>query len=152
MTQTGNRWAASSSWQTAPDITGLLPAAASTSRMIVTRTAINNVAVCPEGFGSTGPCNFFRFTVPAAATYNFTIDWEGTAGDPDVDIYHCADTVVATFGTASDPCFITGASGATGAKPQSTGADAYAPGTYWFVLEIFAGGGPRNAFVSIARP
>jgi hypothetical protein len=149
VTQTGNRWAGSSSWQTAPDISALLPAAASTSRMIVTRSPVNNVAVCPEGFGSTGPCNFFRFNVPASATYNFTIDWEGTAGAPDVDIYHCSDSTVANFGTA---CFVTGGSGATGAKPQSTGNDVYTATTYWFVIEIFDGAGPRNAYLSIARP
>lgn len=154
----GNRWAAASSWQTAPDITGLLPAAAgATSRMIVTRGA-SNQTVCneftvPAQFGgpSSGPCMMFRFTVAAPTSLNFTSDWEGTAGDPDVDVYVCADTVVADFGTANDPCFVDGGSGATGAKPQTTGNDVYAAGTYWLVLEIFAGSGPRNAYLTITR-
>jgi hypothetical protein len=151
VTQTGDNWAASGSWQTAPDISALLPAAASTSRMIVTRTTASNAAVCGEGpaGGSTGPCMMFRFDVAATTTYTFTIDWEGAALAPDVDIYHCNDSTVANLGTA---CFITGASGATAAKPQTTNADAYAPGTYWFVVEIYDGTGPRNAYVSIARP
>jgi len=151
ITQTGDRWAASGSWQTAPDITALLPAAAGqTSLLTVTRTSANNAAKCGEGpgGGSTGPCMFFKFTIASSVTLNFTTDWEGAALAPDVDIYHCNDTTVANLGTA---CFVTGGSGATAAKPQSTGNDVYAPGTYWFVIEIFDGAGPRNAYVSIAR-
>lgn len=149
VTQTGNRWAAASSWQTAPDISALLPAAASTSRLIVTR-GTENVAVCPElSFASAGPCMMFKYTVAATTTLNFTADWEGTAAAPDVDVYVCADTVVATL--AAD-CFVDGGSGATGAKPQTTGNGAYPAGTYWFVVEVYDGTGPRNAYVSISRP
>ena len=149
VTQTGNRWAAASSWQTAPDISGLIPAAAGTSRMIVTR-GTPNVAVCPEEpFASSGPCMMFQFTLGAATTLAFNTDWEGTAADPDVDIYVCADTVVANL---ANDCFVDGGSGATGAKPQTTGNDAYAAGTYWLVLEVYAGTGPRNAYVNIVRP
>ncbi len=149
VTQTGNRWAAASSWQTAPDISALIPAAAGTNRMIVTR-GTPNVAVCPElDFGSAGPCMMFRFDLAAAATLNFNTDWEGTAADPDVDIYLCADTVVANL---ANDCFVDGGSGATGAKPQTTGNDAYPAGTYWLVLEVYAGTGPRNAYVNLVRP
>ncbi len=151
VTQTGNRWSGSVSWQTAPDISALLPSAASSSRMIVTRGA-DNAAVCPEvalGFGSTGPCMMFKYTVAATTTLNFTTDWEGTALAPDVDIYVCSDSTVANFGTA---CFVDGGSGATGSEPQTTGNDPYAAGTYWFVIEIYDGTGPRNAFVTISRP
>lgn len=149
VTQTGNRWAAASSWQTAPDISGLLPAAAGTSRMIVTR-GTPNVAVCPElSFASAGPCMMFKFTLGATTTLNFTTDWEGTAAAPDVDVYVCADSVVANL---ANDCFVDGGSGATGAKPQTTGNDAYTAGTYWFVVEVYDGSGPRNAYVTIARP
>lgn len=145
-----NPFAGASSWQTAPDITGRLPAAAGqTSSLIVTRGA-DNVAVCPElSFGSAGPCMMFRFTLAAATSLNFTADWEGTAAAPDVDIYVCADTVVANL---ANDCFVDGGSGATGAKPQTTGDDTYAAGTYWFVVEVYDGAGPRNAYVTIAQP
>ena len=145
----GNPWSGASSWQTAPDISPLIPAAAGASHMIVTR-GTPNVAVCPElPFDSAGPCMMFRFTVAAPTSLNFTADWEGTAGDPDIDVYVCADTVVATL---ADDCFVDGGSGATGVKPQTTGNDVYAPGTYWVVLEVYAGSGPRNAYLRIARP
>lgn len=149
VTQTGNRWAAASSWQTAPDISALLPAATGSSRMIVTR-GTPNVAVCPElSFASAGPCMMFKFTLAATTTLNFTTDWEGTAAAPDVDVYVCADTVVANL---ANDCFVDGGSGATGSKPQTTGNDAYTAGTYWFVVEVYDGTGPRNAYVTIARP
>jgi hypothetical protein len=145
----GNPWAAASDWQTAPDITSLLPAAGSASHMVVTR-GTPNVAVCPElSFASAGPCMMFKFTLAATTTLNFTADWEGTAAAPDVDIYVCADTVVANL---ANDCFVDGGSGATGAKPQTTGNDSYAPGTYWFVVEIYDGTGPRNAYITIRQP
>jgi hypothetical protein len=145
-----NPFAGASSWQTAPDITNRLPAAAGqTSHLIVTRGA-DNVAVCPElSFGSAGPCMMFRYTVGAPTALNFTTDWEGTAAAPDVDIYVCADTVVANL---ANDCFVDGGSGATGAKPQTTGNDTYPAGTYWLVVEVYDGAGPRNAYVTITRP
>jgi hypothetical protein len=149
VTQTGYPWTGSSSWQTAPDISSLIPAATGSSRLVVTR-GTPNVAVCPElSFGSAGPCMMFRYTLAATTTLNFTTDWEGTAADPDVDIYVCADSVVANL---ANDCFVDGGSGATGAKPQTTGDDAYAAGTYWLVLEVYDGNGPRNAYVTIRRP
>ena len=151
VTQTGNRWAASNSWQTAPNISGLIPAAPGTNRLTATRGAAN-AAVCPEvalAFGSSGPCMMFRFTLAAATVLNFTTDWEGAALAPDIDVYVCSDSTVANFGAN---CFVDGGSGATGAKPQSTGNDAYPAGTYWFVIEVYDGTGPRNLYVNIARP
>ena len=148
VTQTGNEWAAASSWQTAPDITSLIPAAPGSSRMIVTGGA-GNVAVCPEEpFASAGPCMMFKYTLAAPTTLNFLADWEGAAGDPDVDIYVCADTVVANL---VNTCFVDGGSGATGVKPQTTGNDAYPAGTYWFVVEVYFGS-LRNSYITITRP
>jgi hypothetical protein len=151
VTQTGNFWAASNGWQTAPDISSLVPAAASSSRMIA-GTVPANAAVCPEvvlGFGSTGPCMMFKFVLAAPTTLNFTTDWEGTAAAPDVDIYACADSTIANFGSA---CFEDGGAGATGSKPQATGNHAYAAGTYWFVIEIYDGAPSPNYNVTISRP
>jgi hypothetical protein len=146
--QVGNQWAAASSWQTAPDISSMLPAGPGNARMIVGSGA-GNVAVCPEeSFGSLGPCMMFKFTVAATTTLNFNVDWEGTATAPDVDVYVCADTVVANL---ANDCFVDGGSGATAAKPQTTGNDAYAAGTYWLVVEVFDGT-LRNSFVTITRP
>jgi len=151
VTQTGNFWAASNSWQTAPDISSLIPAAASSSRMIA-GTVPANAAVCPEvalGFGSTGPCMMFKFVLAAPTTINFTTDWEGTAANPDVDIYACADSTVANFGTA---CFEDGGAGATGSKPQATGNHVYPAGPHWFVIEIYDGTPSPNYNVTISRP
>jgi len=160
--QTGNFWAASNSWQTAPDITSLLPASGGTSQMIVGLPTAQDVSICPEvalGAGSTGPCAMFKFTVAAPTTINFTVSWEGTASNPDVDIYACSDSTVANFGAA---CFEDGGHGATGSLPQSTGNFTYPVGTHYFVIENYCSGDPAevhcvfgsspNNFVTITAP
>jgi hypothetical protein len=154
VTQTGDFWgAAPTNWQTAPNITSLLPASGATSGILVTDPSVSNAAVCPEaalGFGSSGPCMMFRFTLADTATLKFTTSWEGGAVAPDVDIYACADSTVANFGTA---CFEDGGSGATGALPQSTGNHTYAAGDHWFVIEVFDNSSPtKNISTIIARP
>jgi hypothetical protein len=149
---TGSQWAASNSWQTAPNISSLIPAAAGgSSRMTVPPVSPNNAAVCPEvalGFGSAGPCMMFRFDLAAPTTVVFTTDWDGTTAT-DVDVYICADTTVADFGAN---CFEDGGAGATGAKPQSTGpANLLPAGPHWFVIELYAGTTANN-YVTISRP
>lgn len=151
VTQTGDRWAGDASWQTAPDITGLLPAAG-TNRKLISTTGPANVAVCPEGvlgFGSSGPCMMFKFTLADTATYNFATDWEGTAAAPDIDIFACSDSTLANFGAA---CFEDGGGGATGAKPQATGNHRYTAGTHYFVIENYDGAASKNLFTTISRP
>jgi len=151
VTQTGDFWAADNSWQTAPDITALLPAAGTSTKMIST-SGPANVAVCPEGvlgFGSSGPCMMFKFTLADTATYKFTTDWEGTAAAPDIDIYVCGDSTVANFGAS---CFEDGGNGATGAKPQATVNFKYAAGTHYFVIENYDGAVSKNLRTTIARP
>jgi hypothetical protein len=152
VTASGDKWAAASSWQTAPDISSMLPASGGTSFLLSTTTSVNNGAVCPEnalGFGSTGPCMMFKFTLAAPATLNFTTAWAGTASAPDIDIYACSDSTVANFGTA---CFEDGGAGATGSLPQTTGNHAYPAGTHWFVIEIFGGGTTASITTTITAP
>jgi hypothetical protein len=149
VTQTGDFWAGDASWQTAPDITALLPASGKSSNMIST-TGPANVAVCPElAFASSGPCMMFKFTLADTATYKFTTDWEGTATAPDVDIYVCSDSTVANFGTA---CFEDGGGGATSAKPQAAANHKYTVGTHYFVIENYDGAPSKNYRTTISRP
>jgi len=155
VTTSGNLWAASSSWQTAPDISSLIPAVGGAARhMTVAPVSPNNKAVCPEfvlAFGSGGPCMMFRFDLADTATVAFTTDWDGTTAT-DIDVYVCADSTTANFGTA---CFEDGGAGATAAKPQTTGGppanNLLAAGTHWFVIEVYAGT-TANSYVTIHRP
>lgn len=152
VTQSGAKWTAMDSWQTAPDITSLLPGAGGTSVLLINLPATDNSAVCPEvalGFGSAGPCSMLKFTVAAATSLNFTVDWVGDATDPDVDVYSCSDSTVANFGAA---CFEDGGNGATGSKPQTTKSFTYPAGTHWFVVENYAGTQSKNIYITITNP
>jgi hypothetical protein len=91
----------------------------------------------------------FKFTLADTATFNFRTDWEGEAAAPDVDIYACSDSTVANFGSA---CFEDGGNGATGAKPQATGAFQYSAGTHYFVIETYDGPPSKNMRTTIIRP
>jgi hypothetical protein len=145
-------WAASNSWQTAPNITSLLPATGQTSRMTVGTPSANNAAVCPEavlGFGSSGPCIMFRFDLADTMTVRFRTDWDGTTAT-DVDIYVCADSVVSAASFNAN-CFEDGGGGATGAKPQTTTSAQFPAGPHWVVIELFAGTTGNN-YVTILRP
>ena len=162
ITPTGDLWAGDSAWATAPDWTALIPAAAaSTNHAIVALTAANNKALCPEfrmGLlkatkASTGPCSIFRFTLAAPTVLRFRVDWVGGATNPDVDLSVCADSTAAAFNSTRAPCNFEGGAGATAAKPQTTAASkTYAAGTWWFVIENFAGVPSANHYVDIIRP
>jgi hypothetical protein len=165
MHQTGDFWIADTSWQTAPDITGLLPASGDTAKMIIGLPADNNVDVCPEfvlGYGSSGPCMIFKLALTSPTTLNFATIWasgDGDGGNPDIDIYACSDSTVANFGTA---CFEDGGNGATGKNPQVTGDFAYPAGTHYFVVEYYAAcdnapncttdGKTRNYYITVSSP
>ena len=159
VTQTGNRWAAlgTNSWQTAPDVSWLIPSAAGQTRHAILPLPAGNSAICPEvvmAFGSTGPCAILKITVGAATNMRFRVDWQGTALAPDVDLLVCSDTTLANFdGNTGAPCGVAGFGAATGAKPQITGATVVvAAGTYWVVIENFDGTPSANHFLSIIRP
>jgi hypothetical protein len=158
--QTGDYWAADASWQTAPDITPILPPKGQSSFMISTQ-GTSNAAVCPEGviFGGPGPCMMFRFTLPDTASYTFTTDWEGGATTPDIDIYVCPDSTVANFhstcnllGPPAGALPEDGGNGATTAKPQTTGPNhQFVAGTHWFVIENSSGQPTTNFRITITR-
>ena len=150
--QTGNQWAGSISWQTAPNLTAMIPTdSGGTARMIVA-TAGSNAAVCPEAvlpFGSTGPCMMFRFDVADTMTVRFRTDWDGTT-TTDIDVYVCADSVVSAASFNAN-CFEDGGGGATGAKPQTTSSAQFTAGPHWFVIELYGGPTPANNYVTILR-
>lgn len=153
VTPAASQWAASRSWQTAPNISNLIPAVGGApTLMTVPPVSPNNVAVCPEfvlDFGSAGPCMMFRFNLAAAANVSFTTDWDGTAAT-DIDVYVCADSVADSTSFDAN-CFEDGGGGATGAKPQATGpANAFGAGSHWLVIEVYAGT-TANTYVTIRR-
>jgi len=164
--QTGDRWAGLNSWQTAADLSGVLPASGANVQTLVGIPAVNNASVCPEvvlGFGSAGPCMIFKFTLAATTTLNFTTDWASGDGgkNPDMDTYACSDSTVANFGAN---CFEDGGAGAASNNPEITGNHAYAAGTHYFVIEYYAAcddtdptkcttdGKTRNYHLTISRP
>jgi hypothetical protein len=152
VTATGSVWAASASWQTAPNITAMIPALGDSAKMTVVPVSPNNVAVCPEAvlpFGSAGPCMMFRFDLADTAHVRFRADWDGTTAT-DIDIYVCADSVVSVAAFDAN-CFEDGGQGATGAKPQTTGGAQFPAGPHWVVIELYAGT-TANTYVTILRP
>ncbi|HTY06348.1 MAG TPA: hypothetical protein VMC86_07515 [Gemmatimonadales bacterium] len=132
-----NAYAGSDAYVPGFDLTPQLPASGSSVVLYPAQPLANNAPACPEvylGFGSSGPCLIFKFTLAAPATLDFTADWPGAnASNPDIDIYSCSG---ATASTACD--FEDGGAGATGLKPQSTGNHTYPAGTHYFIIEYYA--------------
>jgi hypothetical protein len=157
MHQAGYRWAGDNSWQTAPDISSILPAPGTSTQFLSGSPTVNNVSVCPEFVAvappnqSSGPCSIYKFTLSDTATYKFTTDWIGTAGAPDIDIYACSDSVVSAA-AFNNNCFEDGGAGATNLKPQATANHKYTAGTHYFVIENYAGATSRNLYTTISRP
>jgi hypothetical protein len=122
---------------------------------MISGTGAPNGAVCPDavaflGPPANGPCMMFQFTLADTATLSFTMDWKGTATNPDVDIYACSDSTVANFG---DACQEEGAGGATtAAKPEKTGFFKYPAGTHYVVIDVAKGTGSKNYYTTIRRP
>jgi len=154
-TQTGgDPFPGANEWQTAPDITSLLPAVGQSSLFLATGPASNPPNTCAEdrwgfgAFGLAGNCAIFRFTLAAPTTISFTVDWEG--GSADVDGVICSDSTLASFDvtlTTFTPCADDGLAGAGSSKPEVTGGVVYPAGTYWLVAQDFDGGGVRNYFI-----
>jgi hypothetical protein len=146
VTQTGDVYGlADTSFATAPTIA--LPAAAGQSVQIISNIGPPNNTQCAEvvfGFGSSGPCMIYQFTVAAPTDLTFSTDWApGTALAPDVDIYSCDDTGI-------PGCFEDGGGGATGSKPQEF-TFTFPAGTHYFVVEIYSGSGARNIITTITQ-
>lgn len=136
-------------WPTAPDITGLLPAAGQVSWLIATGAPSNPAGICPEDrfqFGPVGTCVLFKFTLAAPTTVTFTTDWTGGSGD--VDVLVCSDSALASYSSFT-PCVDDGFSGATSAQPEIAGGVQYPAGTYWLAMQDYDGGGVTNYIVKI---
>jgi hypothetical protein len=155
VTPTGDFWAGDDSYQTAPDISSRIPATGQATFLVGPPSTANS-AICPEvvlGFGSSGPCSIFKFTVAAATAIQFRADWTGTAGNPDTDIMVCSDTTLANFDpNTGAPCNAAGFGGAGSSKPETTAPTNFAPGTYWFVIETYFGTASPNYRVTLIRP
>src|SRR6266576_392149 len=131
--QTGNVWASDTTFATAPDISALLPLAASSYNMLIT-TAADSANACPEIAADTthnvqrdtllnnttfdttltktaiqNPCMYFKFVLGGTTTLNFTVDWEGVSDNPDMNVRVCSDSTPANWGTA---CHADGQAGA----------------------------------------
>jgi hypothetical protein len=155
---TGDQWAGDTIWQTAPNITALIPAVGGAATRMAVGTR-GNPAVCPEvvlgnstpatNDNSSGPCMIFRFDVVDTTSVRFTTDWDGTTAT-DIDIYVCADSVVSVASFNAN-CFEDGGGGATGVKPQQTSAHKFTAGPHWFVIELFGGATPKTNYVTIQR-
>jgi hypothetical protein len=163
-TQTGSDpFPGDNAWNTAPDITPLLPATGQTAWVLATAPASNpSPTICPEyrlftaDFGPpAGKCALFKFTLAAPATLTFTTDWDGGSGDSDFLI--CSDSTAASFDSVStdpgfgNPCIADGLAGASSSKPEVAGGVVYAAGTYWFAAQDFDGGGVKNFYIKIER-
>jgi hypothetical protein len=145
-------------WNTAPDITSLIPGAGQSNWLIATGAASNPANTCPEdrwgfgAFGLAGNCILLKFTLAAPATLTFTTDWSGGSGD--VDVVVCSDSALASYDvtlTTFTPCADDGLGGATSNKPEIAGGVTYPAGTYWLALQDFDGGGVTNFYVKIEQ-
>ncbi|HEY7684511.1 MAG TPA: hypothetical protein VH833_00265 [Gemmatimonadales bacterium] len=153
-TPTGDPFPGNNEWQTAPDITSLIPATVGVSPVFVaTGTAGNPPLTCAEdrfGFGPSGNCSIFKFTLAAPTTISFEVNWDGGSGD--VDAVICSDSALASFDvtfTTFDPCAGDGLGGAGASQPEVAGGVLYPAGTYWLVTQDFDGGGALNYYIKI---
>jgi hypothetical protein len=143
-------------WNTAPDITSLIPTdSGSVSQpFLVEPPASNAAGICPEdrfGFGPAGTCAFLKFTLADSTNVAFTTDWDPTTGS-DIDLVICSDSTAANFNTTTfAPCARDGLKGASSNQPETAGTKKYGPGTYWFVIQNFAGTAQSNYYVTITR-
>ncbi len=151
-TQAGDFWGpGDSSFATAPVLP--LPAAAGQSTGFTTDLGPANNTHCAEvvlGFGSTGPCMIFQFTVAAPTSLTFSTNWQpGGAVSPDIDIYACPAPQAAAADLNN--CFEEGGGGATGSKPQAF-TFTFPAGTHYLVIEDFDNtSATRNFSTTIKR-
>jgi hypothetical protein len=80
----------------------------------------------------------YKLTIPAGGV-SLTLNWSNGS---DVDIILCDDGC----GTVVD------VAGATGAQPESSTFAGVPPGTYYLVIDLFAGGPPAWISLALTRP
>lgn len=146
VTQTGSLWTpADTGYNTAPQIA--LPTTTGGKTYFITNMlgSYTNDADCGEGTGAggIGKCAFFKYVANGTDSLRFSVDWEGAATNPDVDIYSCGSAGVSQ-------CFEDPGTGATGSKPQ---VFAFKPsaGTHYYAVEIYAGTPPTNIVTTITK-
>jgi hypothetical protein len=147
VTPSGDQWSGDDAKATAPDLS--VPAAGQTTYALTNMTTVNNSASCPEvalGFGSSGPCMYYEFTLTEETRIDFVVDWNSAA---DIDI---GVATAACPGGGFGSCFVDGGAGATGARPERTGA-VFPAGTYYLVVELYAPASPpTNIYVTMSTP
>jgi hypothetical protein len=144
--QSGSLWTpADTGYATAPQVA--LPTTTGGKTLFLTDMlgTYTNDADCGEGTGAggIGKCAIFKYVATGTDSLSFSVDWEGTASDPDIDIYSCDNTGVAG-------CFEDNGSGATGSKPQVFRLKPTA-GTHYYVIEVYAGAPPANIVTTITK-
>lgn len=146
VTQSGSLWTpADTGYTTAPLINLPTTTGGKTVFLADMVGSYNNDADCGEGTGAggIGKCAIFKYVATGTDSLSFSVDWEGTASDPDIDIYSCDNTGVAG-------CFEDNGSGATGSKPQIFRLKPTA-GTHYYVIEVYAGTPPKNLITTITK-
>lgn len=146
VTQTGSRWTpADTGYATAPQIA--LPTTTGGKTYFVTDIlgSYNNDANCGEGTGAggIGICAIFKYVATGTDSLSFSVDWEGAALAPDMDIYSCGSAGVSA-------CFEDSGSGATASKPQVFRLKPTA-GTHYYVVEVYGGTPPTNVVTTITK-
>jgi hypothetical protein len=146
VTQTGSLWTpADTGYATAPQI--VLPTTTGGKTYFITDMlgSYTNDADCGEGTaqGGIGKCAFFKYVANGTDSLRFSVDWEGAATNPDIDIYSCGSAGVSQ-------CFEDPGTGATGSKPQ---VFAFKPtaGTHYYAVEVYAGTPPTNIVTTITK-
>jgi len=143
--QTGSLWSpADTGYATAPQI-ALPTVTGGKTFFIANGFAHDNDPDCGEGTGAggIGNCLIFKYVATGTDSLSFSVDWEGTASSPDIDIFSCDNTGVAG-------CVEDNGSGATGVKPQIFRLKPTA-GTHYYVVEVYAGGPPANIYTTITK-
>ncbi|HXI32607.1 MAG TPA: hypothetical protein VNH63_00855 [Gemmatimonadales bacterium] len=146
VTQTGSLWTpADTGYATAPQIA--LPTTTGGKTFFITdmKGSYVNDADCGEGTGAggIGKCAFFKYVANGTDSLSFSVDWEGAATNPDIDIYSCGSAGVSQ-------CFEDNGSGATGSKPQIFRLKPTA-GTHYYAVEVYAGTPPTNIVTTITK-
>ncbi len=143
--QTGSLWSpADTGYATAPQIA--LPTVTGQSTVFIANgVSQNNDADCGEGTGAggIGNCLIFKYVATGTDSLSFSVDWEGAALAPDMDIYSCGSAGVSA-------CFEDNGSGATGSKPQVFRLKPTA-GTHYYVIEVYGGSPPANIYTTITK-